>query len=54
MQKVMIFLKRRPDMSFEDFKNWAETKHPRFAAKLPGIRGYRMNVPRGRNAGRAL
>ena len=45
MHKVMIFLKRRQDMSFADFKNWAETKHTKIAAKLPGIRGYRMNVP---------
>jgi uncharacterized protein (TIGR02118 family) len=45
MYKVMIFLKRRQDMSFADFKNWAETKHTKIAAKLPGIRGYRMNVP---------
>ena len=45
MHKVMIFLKRRPDLSFADFKNWAENQHTKIAAKLPGIRGYRMNVP---------
>ncbi len=45
MHKVMIFLKRRQDLSFADFKSWAENQHTRIAAKLPGIRGYRMNVP---------
>ena len=45
MYKVMIFLKRRQDMSFADFTSWAENQHTKIAAKLPGIRGYRMNVP---------
>ena len=45
MYKVMIFLKRREDLSFADFKKWAENQHTKIAAKLPGIRGYRMNVP---------
>jgi uncharacterized protein (TIGR02118 family) len=45
MYKVMTFLQRRDGMSFAGFKDWAENKHPKFAAKLPGIRGYRMNVP---------
>jgi len=44
MFKVMSLMKRRPDLSFADFRNWAEAKHPLLAQKLPGLRGYRMNV----------
>jgi uncharacterized protein (TIGR02118 family) len=51
MHKVMIFLKRRQDLSFADFKHWAENQHTKIAAKLPGIRGYRMNVPPAEAAG---
>ncbi|TMJ41282.1 MAG: EthD family reductase [Alphaproteobacteria bacterium] len=44
MFKVMSLMKRRPDLSFADFRNWAEAKHPLLAQKLPRLRGYRMNV----------
>jgi len=49
MLKVMSLMKRRTDLSFADFKTWAQDKHPAFAKKLPGLRGYRMNVAREEN-----
>ena len=39
MFKVMSLMKRRSDLSFADFRNWAEAKHPLLAQKLPGLRG---------------
>ena len=50
MFKVMSLMKRRADMSFAEFKNWAQNEHPAFAKKLPGLRGYRMNVGREDNS----
>jgi len=44
MLKVMSLLKRKEGMSFEAFKNWAQNEHPKLAVKIPGMRGYRMNV----------
>jgi uncharacterized protein (TIGR02118 family) len=44
MLKVMSLLKRRDGLSLEDFKHWAEVEHPKFAMKIPGMEGYRMNV----------
>jgi uncharacterized protein (TIGR02118 family) len=49
MFKVMSLMKRRPDLSFADFRHWAQAKHPLLAQKLPGLRGYRMNVAREEN-----
>lgn len=49
MLKVMSLLKRKEGMSFEDFRNWAQNDHPPFAKKLPGLRGYRMNVLKKEN-----
>jgi len=49
MLKVLSLMKRKEDMSFADFKNWALNEHPPFAQKLPGLRGYRMNVAREEN-----
>jgi len=46
MLKVMSLMTRRADMSFAEFKNWAQNQHPSYAKKLPGLRGYRMNVAR--------
>ena len=45
MLKVMSLLKRKEGMSFEEFRNWAKNDHPKLAVKIPGMRGYRMNVP---------
>ena len=45
MLKVLVLMKRREDMSYADFRKWAQNDHPEFAKKIPGMRGYRMNVP---------
>ena len=50
MFKVMSLMKRRTDMSLADFRHWAQSEHPLLAKKLPGLRGYRMNVAREENA----
>jgi len=44
MLKVISLLKRKEDMSFEDFRKWALEEHPPLGKKLPGIRKYRMSV----------
>ncbi|MHA1549615.1 MAG: EthD family reductase [Alphaproteobacteria bacterium] len=44
MLKLMSLMKRRDDMSLEEFRNWATQEHPPLAKQLPGLRGYRMNV----------
>ena len=45
MLKVMSMMKRKDGMSYAEFRNWALNEHPPLAEKLPGLRGYRMNVP---------
>jgi uncharacterized protein (TIGR02118 family) len=45
MLKVLSLMKRKEGMSFAEFRNWALNEHPPFAKKLPGLKGYRMNVP---------
>lgn len=37
-------MKRREDMSLEEFRQWATVEHPPFGHKLPGIRRYFMSV----------
>ena len=49
MLKVLSLMKRKEGMSFAEFRNWAQNEHPLLAQKLPGMRGYRMNVPRDEN-----
>ena len=49
MLKVLSLMKRKEGMSYADFRNWALNEHPPFALKLPGLKGYRMNVPREEN-----
>lgn len=44
MLKVVSLLKRRDDLSLEDFRQWALEEHPLLGKKLPGIRQYRMSV----------
>jgi uncharacterized protein (TIGR02118 family) len=44
MLKVISLLKRRDDLSFEDFRRWALEEHPPIGKRLPGIRQYRMSV----------
>lgn len=44
MLKVMSLMKRKDGMSYAEFRNWALNEHAKLAAKIPGMRGYRMNV----------
>jgi uncharacterized protein (TIGR02118 family) len=44
MLKVISLLKRKDDMSLEDFRRWVIEEHPPLGRKLPGIRQYRMSV----------
>jgi uncharacterized protein (TIGR02118 family) len=44
MLKIISLLKRKPEMSFDDFEVWAQKSHPRLALALPGLRAYRMNT----------
>lgn len=44
MLKVISLLKRKEDISFEQFRDWAIHEHPNLGKKLPGIRHYRMSV----------
>lgn len=46
MFKVMSLLKRKEDISREDFYKWAEDEHPKLAVGLLNIRGYRANPAR--------
>ena len=45
MLKVLSLMKRKEDMSFDEFRKWAKDEHPKLAQKIPGMKGYRMNVP---------
>jgi len=40
MVKVLTFLKRKPDMSVEDFQRYWLTRHPAVVTRLPGVRRY--------------
>jgi len=44
MFKAMIFLKRRDDMTLEDFVDWWTRTHAPMAAQLSGVRGVHFNV----------
>ena len=44
MLKVISLLKRKEDISFEEFRNWALEEHPSLGKVLPGIRCYHMSV----------
>ncbi|MGD2050429.1 MAG: EthD family reductase [Chloroflexota bacterium] len=44
MLKVISLMKRREDMSLEEFRQWALEEHPSLGKKLPGLRHYRMSV----------
>jgi uncharacterized protein (TIGR02118 family) len=49
MLKVLSLMKRKEGMSFDEFRNWARNEHPKLAEKIPGMKGYRMNVPVSEN-----
>jgi uncharacterized protein (TIGR02118 family) len=44
MIKVTALLKRKPGISKEEFADRWLAKHAKLAAKMPGLRGYRINI----------
>lgn len=44
MIKLIAFLKRKPDMTMEEFKERWIGQHSRIASHLPGLKGYRINI----------
>ncbi len=48
MIKLIALLKRKPGMTREQFaKRWVE-EHTKISSKLPGLRGYRINIAAAR------
>ncbi|MCB9141808.1 MAG: EthD family reductase [Anaerolineales bacterium] len=43
MIKVISLMKRRDDMTLEEFRNWAFNEHPELGKKIPGMRRYHMS-----------
>ena len=50
MVKQLALIKRRPDVSAAAFQEAWSTDHARLVAQLPGIRGYRQNLIKHREA----
>jgi uncharacterized protein (TIGR02118 family) len=44
MLKIVSLLKRKEDISLEEFRAWAFEEHPKLGMQLPGMRHYRMSV----------
>ena len=44
MLKIVSLLKRKEEISLEDFRKWAFEEHPKLGKKLPGMRRYCMSV----------
>ena len=44
MIKAVILLKRRDDMSLEDFSDWMLKEHVPLAVKLEGLKRYQVNI----------
>ena len=44
MIKAIILLKRRDDLDFEAFRDWLLGTHAPKATRLPGIKGYQVNM----------
>jgi uncharacterized protein (TIGR02118 family) len=44
MVKLVAFLKRRPGISRDEFARRWVGPHAALAARLPGLRGYRINI----------
>lgn len=51
MFKAIILLKRRADMSREQFSDWWLGDHARLALGLPGLRGLSFNLVEGDGTG---
>ncbi|MEZ4768616.1 MAG: EthD family reductase [Caldilineales bacterium] len=43
MVRVFSLMKRREDMSLEEFRHWAFNEHPELGKKIPGMRRYHMS-----------
>ncbi len=46
MLKVISLMKRRDDMSREEFYAWAKNDHYKLGLEIPTLKQYRMNVAR--------
>ncbi|HMA14539.1 MAG: EthD family reductase [Bacteroidota bacterium] len=46
MIKAVILLKRRDDMSLQDFSDWMLKEHVPLALKLDGLKRYQVNIAR--------
>ena len=44
MVKLIALLKRKPGMSKEEFAQRWLTEHTKLSTKIPGVRGYRINI----------
>jgi uncharacterized protein (TIGR02118 family) len=44
MIKVIALLKRKPGISKQEFAERWLAKHAKLAARMPGLRGYRINI----------
>ncbi|QVQ53327.1 EthD family reductase [Spiractinospora alimapuensis] len=45
MLKVISLMRRAETMSSTEFRTWVLETHVPYARALPGLRGYRVNVP---------
>ena len=46
MIKAVILLKRRDNMSLQDFSDWMLKEHVPLAVKLEGLKRYQVNIAR--------
>jgi uncharacterized protein (TIGR02118 family) len=44
MIKLVAFLNRTPGMTMEEFKERWVVEHTKISSKLPGLKGYRINI----------
>ncbi|MCC6615426.1 MAG: EthD family reductase [Anaerolineae bacterium] len=44
MIKLIAFLTRKPGLTMEEFKERWVVEHTRISGKLPGLKGYRINI----------
>jgi len=51
MVKLIAFLKRKPGVSREEFARRWVREHTKLSTKLPGLRGYRINIATSRQPG---
>jgi uncharacterized protein (TIGR02118 family) len=44
MIKLIAFLKRKPGMTMDEFRERWVDEHTKLSSKLPGLKGYRINL----------